>query len=759
MKRLYSLSLASLAVLTALPAVAASSFIGSDDDSANNVTEDTTINATGVLTYTNSDKTKDYALFGIFPNGKSVSFTGKNIAVNVNARGYVETSSRESLQGVGIDALDGSKVTLGAADSNVKFAINSDVAIMGIRSGSGSYVEVNGASLVMNAESFGTTPDTGSVYGLYAQNFTEDPNLPEDRRATLIVNSENTYISVKSASEGAAGALVAMSQGILKVNGNLYATGDKVVIARGDAIVRINESNTKTVQLTGDVDFNYDKETSGTRVDADVLINLTGADSFWHGSATVSYGSGSTSDEMMTVSGLKLGISNDAHWTPVLVEEYGDDSSGLMQVAINDLTLNNGIINLNHGEQQTLRIQNLHGAGGTINIATTAHDDGTFSTPMLYVETVESTPDAQTTLTLKYNGITSDDLSADAAADLKQLAAQSLTLGEGESVAQIRRVEEGNIRGAVVQTVSQAGEIISTNEADNTKLTSYSAVNAMSLVQWRNEINHLTKRLGDIRAAEGTIGAWARVYGGESQWGGGNEVEMDHTTIQVGGDYRVNNHWIVGGAFSYTDSDADLAKGAATGDSYSLAAYATYMADGGSFLDLIARYGYLKNDIDSGNMSLETGSSAFSLTAEMGHTFRFMEERAYIEPQVEFTYGFVSGDDDTASNGVKIEQDDFQSFVTRVGVRTGFDFPKKAGTIYGMVSYSYDFLGDADGMASEGNLRQALSEDLGGGWVSYGIGAQVMFGKSSYFYGELERTSGGEVDNPYLFNAGVRITF
>lgn len=74
MKRLYSLSLASLAVLTALPAVAASSFIGSDDDSANNVTEDTTINATGVLTYTNSDKTKDYALFGIFPNGKSVFF-------------------------------------------------------------------------------------------------------------------------------------------------------------------------------------------------------------------------------------------------------------------------------------------------------------------------------------------------------------------------------------------------------------------------------------------------------------------------------------------------------------------------------------------------------------------------------------------------------------------------------------------------------------------------------------------------------------
>ncbi len=749
MQRFYSLSLASLAVLMAFPAMAAGTFVGSNDDSANNVAEDITINATDYWNYGSTG----YALVGIFPNSKSVSFTGKNIAVHVEASGLLQSS--KSLLGFGMDAYEEAKVILGAADSNVEFAIDSDVEIIGIRSMLGAYVEINGESFVMNAESSGAT----WIYGLYAVNGPGDPNLPEEERATLIVNSENTYINVKSAIEKSAGALVAMSQGILKVNGNLYATGDRVVVARGDAIVHINESNTRTVQLTGNVDFNYDEATSGTRVDADVLINLTGADSFWHGSAIVSYGSGSTSDEMMKVSGLKLGISNGAHWTPVLVEEYGDDSSGQMQVAINELTFNDGIINLNYGEQQTLRIQNLRGAGGTINIATTAHDDGTFSTPMLYVETVESTPDAQTTLTMNYNGITSDDLSADAAAGLKQLAAQSLTLGEGESVAQIRRVAEGNVRGAVVQTVSQTGEIISTDVAVNTKLEGYNIINAMSLVQWRNEINHLTKRLGDIRASEGNIGAWARVYGGQSQWGSSNEVEMDHTTIQVGGDYRINNHWIAGGAFSYTDSDADYSNGQSEGDSYSLAAYATYMADGGSFLDLIARYGYLKNDITAGNMGLDTSSNALSLSAEMGHTFRFVEDHAYVEPQVEFTYGFVSGDDATASNGVRIEQDDFQSFVTRVGVRAGYDFPEKKGSFYGMVSYSYDWMGDADGAAAQNGVSVDMNEDLGGGWVTYGIGAQFMMGDSAYFYGELERTSGGDVDNPYLFSAGIRMTF
>ena len=100
-------------------------------------------------------------------------------------------------------------------------------------------------------------------------------------------------------------------------------------------------------------------------------------------------------------------------------------------------------------------------------------------------------------------------------------------------------------------------------------------------------------------------------------------------------------------------------------------------------------------------MALDTSSSAFSLSAEMGHTFRFINDAAYVEPQIEFTYGFIGGDDATASNSVRIEQDDFQSFVTRVGVRAGYDFPQKKGSVYGMFSYSYDWMGDADGTASK----------------------------------------------------------
>lgn len=126
---------------------------------------------------------------------------------------------------------------------------------------------------------------------------------------------------------------------------------------------------------------------------------------------------------------------------------------------------------------------------------------------------------------------------------------------------------------------------------------------------------------------------------------------------------------------------------------------------------------------------------------------------------VELAYGYVQGDDATASNGVKVHQDDYQNLVTRIGVRTGFDFPKDAGTIYAHASYAYDFLGDADGSARKAGDRVSLDEDLGGGWVTYGVGAQFRLGKSTFAYGDLERLTGGDVDNPWAFNVGFRHLF
>ena len=609
---------------------------------------------------------------------------------------------------------------------------------------------------------------TGQNVSIYAEGGTDtraihvaSNDLDPAKRSKLSIKADNIVIEAKSTNaERNSSGISAMSAGDVSIEGNTIINADNAIVARGDASVVINKETQSTTQINGDISFSYDEATSGTGVDATVDITLSGENSYLEGQSKIT---GNPPQEKSDVKNFSMTMTQGGTWKVTgdsFVNRLNLQDAGSVSLlketstfSADNLSMDGGVIQTSSAEQkvavQTLKLsQN----GGTLNASSVANQDGSISTATLSVGSVEEGQGG--VLNVNYSGINSDQITEKNASDLK--AVQLAETADGIAMTEV--VEEGDINGKWTRTTTADGQT-NTTQAANTKLADYSSVNAMSLVQWRNEINHLTKRLGDVRASESAIGAWARVYGGESEWGSGDEISMDHTTIQVGSDYRINPNLIVGGAFSYTDSDADLVNGSADGKSYSLAAYATYLTNTGSYLDVIGRYGYLKNDIHAGNMKLDTDSNAFSLSMEGGHTFRFMQERAYIEPQVELTYGFISGDNAKASNQVKIEQDDYQSLITRLGVRAGLNFPEKAGTVYATVSYSYDFLGEAEGKAIKNNLTSDLSEDLGGGWVTYGVGTQFQLGKQAYVYGELERTSGGDVENPYLFNVGLRWNF
>ena len=610
-------------------------------------------------------------------------------------------------------------------------------------------VSIEGKINIEAADTLRVVTPGGS--GIHVQGNDEAQENPD--RATINIEAGHTIVE---AVDGA--ALLATSNGELNIKGDLTATAETAIEARGNATVNINQQGTDTVVLTGDIVFATPgpEEDSGTELNAEVNLNLTGAASSWTGN-TAKLAPTSVEPEKQTITGFNMTLADGAVWKATNIDLTVPDGANATaaQEKVTNLTLSGGTITL-ADVKASAKIGTISGTGGTINSAV-AKENGILSAAQVSIDAVDES--AAPVLAVKYTGITADDLTEENVVSLNALTGEAIE-GDTSNVQKVETVQEGNLKG---EWTRGPGDDVGGSYGENTKLSSYSSITAMSLVQWRNEINHLTKRLGDIRTSESAVGAWARVYGGASEWGSNPEVDMDHTTIQVGGDYRINPNWIVGSAFSYTDSDAESSDGFADGESYSLAAYATYLADNGSFLDMIARYGYLKNDITAGNMALETKNNAFSLSVEGGHQFRFIEDRAYIEPQIKLTYGFVSGDDADASNGVRIEQDDYQNLITRVGVRTGFDFPEKAGTIYATLSYSYDFLGDADGTASgqteAGYESVALTEGLGGGWVTYGIGAQFRLGDNAFAYGELERTSGGDIDNPYLFNVGFRYNF
>lgn len=320
---------------------------------------------------------------------------------------------------------------------------------------------------------------------------------------------------------------------------------------------------------------------------------------------------------------------------------------------------------------------------------------------------------------------------------------------------------EGAEAGTVTDSWTVDDQGIVHKEA-NHSMAAFEAFNNATLVQWRNEINHLSQRLGDVRDNLGTAGAWARIYGGDSNIKNNVNVDIKSTTIQVGADTTVGNNWIIGGAFSYTNMDAEISNGDGDSDGYTLAAYASGFFDCGGYIDIVGRIGRLSTDLRASNLSsaadLDSSydNTAFGLSGEIGYHWK-LSQTFFVEPQAELAYGYVMGDDFTSSNGVKIEQDNFQTLVGRIGARFGADLPKNAGNFYLHASVNHDFLGDTDFDAtpSLGNKR-SFDSSIDGTWVSYGVGLQLRATDSFALYGSLERSHGDDYNDDLRYSVGGR---
>lgn len=352
-------------------------------------------------------------------------------------------------------------------------------------------------------------------------------------------------------------------------------------------------------------------------------------------------------------------------------------------------------------------------------------------------------------------------------------AAQFLSAMRGEGEGQSKGIVEVG-GGAVVTLGAEAGAVAGAwrigedgqiVEEENAGLSAFREFSTATFAQWRLENNHLSQRLGDLRADLGKSGAWARVYGGESKITDGVDVKLQTTSVQVGADTTVSSNWIVGGAFTYTNLDADISNGTGDSDSYSLAAYATGFFDCGGYVDVIGRVGRLSTDISASTLSASGGvldgsydNTTFGLSAEVGYHWK-LTDMFYVEPQAELAYGYVLGDDFSASNGAKVSQDDFQSLVGRFGARVGANFAQDKGSLYLHASVNHDFLGEVDGTARAGARTESLDGDLGGTWVSYGIGAQFNTDADLNFYGTLERSHGNDYTDSYRYSVGMRYVF
>lgn len=450
-------------------------------------------------------------------------------------------------------------------------------------------------------------------------------------------------------------------------------------------------------------------------------------------------------------------ITNNGGGDAVSIAKGGEvaATNATLNIARGDIAAQDGKMNLKNtrlelGEGVTMNLGTLGGSGNTVVLNSIAEEG----------KTVTITSGAEGVSNLVAGG-TLNDKYADAS-QLKEAMENAVSLNpNGGTWTPIYSGEAGAAAGA--WTENKDGSI--TREA-NKGLEAFKEFNSATFAQWRAENNHLSQRLGDLRGNMGKAGAWARVYGTDAEISENVSVDLKTVSIQVGGDVTVGNNWVVGGAFTYTNMDGDISNGAADSDSYSLAAYASGFFDCGGYIDVIGRVGRLSTDVSGDTGSAAGGvfsgsydNTAFGLSAEVGYHWN-VTNMFYVEPQLELAYGFVSGDDFTSSNGAKVNQDDFQSLVGRLGARFGANFADNKGSVYMHASVNHDFLGDVDATAGvDGGARFDISNDLGGTWVSYGVGAQFNTSANMSFYGMLERANGSEYTEHYRYSVGMRYTF
>lgn len=699
-------------------------------------------------------------------NGATVTVTGDEIAGKwFKATNYSQDVGSKY-------SYEQSKLLLGNADTK-KITINNSSTgfVAGLEVAgpandkpefAGSQIVVTSKDLVMNLHS-----ENDYVYGINAMNAStnrrdENSELVDGAKETVkvVINAENTIINATTGTdidplykEHRAIGIVAFSEAEVEINGNLYVNAGSVIATRGKGLININkDKNADTiVQLNGDINFNYDQPTSKTPVRAVVNINLLNDQSFLKGNIVTN--GQNIPEGYDKVDAMNLGLSNGGTW---YIPEV---AAGLDQndVAIN-LDINGGVVDVAESDR-TILVKKLEGEGGTLKIGTVKNEDGTFEYSTMKVEAADA--DNATAFTIAYQGITADDI--DNAEEAMQALDDVVNVDNSAAVIQKKVIAEGDINGAITQVTDTQGEVIEEVKQEvNQKLEGYSSIAALSAVQWRHENDTLQKRMGELRDSEGAIGAWARVYGSEQEYGA-QSVTAKNTTVQVGADYDIGSGFKLGGAFSYTDGSSTFDMGESDANMYGVALYGTWLADSGLYVDVIGKYSRLENEFTSGTMKGEFDNNAMSLAVETGWHYA-LNELGFVEPSVGVTYGRIMGDDFVAHNGVKVEQDDYDSLIGRLGVRSGFYFPEKKGNIYARVAVLHDFMGDMEATASKANdagVRQTshLKEELGDTWVEYGIGANFNLSKNAYTFVDLEKTSGSDVKENWKWTVGARIAF
>lgn len=316
-----------------------------------------------------------------------------------------------------------------------------------------------------------------------------------------------------------------------------------------------------------------------------------------------------------------------------------------------------------------------------------------------------------------------------------------------------------------------------TNEHGQYTPTVSTALSGSSLMYytWRTENDKMLQRVGDLRENEGEeTGLWARIRGsriGKSHSDRG--FKNQYKVYEIGYDAKTEDNdrmkSFTGIAFSYLDGKGYYTDGRGTNQAASAAIYHTDIHKTGHYLDLVFRIRHMNErlhthttvDTDIGPITEDHSASmdttGLSFSAEYGRK-KFVGNGWYVEPQTQWTLGYLGPNQYEMDNGTRVEQPGITSFVGRVGFNLGRQVNPNS-IVYLKANVYHEFGGHSPIHLYAGDESLSFTDTFDDTWFEYGVGFAMKLGSRLSLYGDFEKSAGSHFYKDWQWNAGIRYSF
>ena len=321
--------------------------------------------------------------------------------------------------------------------------------------------------------------------------------------------------------------------------------------------------------------------------------------------------------------------------------------------------------------------------------------------------------------------------------------------------------------GAYTYQAQQQGDTVVLHQE---RLTDYANM-ALSIPSantniWHLQQDALANRLTNSRhglADKG--GAWVNVFGGNFDGDNGTiHYDQDVSGIMVGLDTHIdgnNADWIFGAAAGFAKGDMNDRSGQVDQDSQTAMLYSAARFANDVFIDSSLSYSRFNNDL-SANMSNgeyvdgNTTTDAWGFRLKLGYDWK-PNDAGYLTPYAAISGLFQSGDDYRLSNDLRVGSQSYDSMRYEAGFDAGYTFgygDDQALTPFFKLAYVYDDAGE-DAKVNGDNIDNGVK----GSAVRVGLGTQFSFTKNFSAYTDATYLGGGDVDQNWGANLGVKYTW